>query len=42
VENYRSGLIWKLFHANPEIQEMLKKLDGTTAELRNSESKTKR
>jgi hypothetical protein len=34
VENYRSGLIWKLFHANREIQEMLKKLDGTTAELR--------
>jgi hypothetical protein len=42
VENYRSGLIWKLFHANPEIQEMLKKLDGTTAELRKGESKTKR
>ncbi len=26
IENYRSGLIWKLFMANPEIQEMLKKI----------------
>jgi len=24
IENYRSGLIWKLFMANPEIQPMLK------------------
>jgi hypothetical protein len=34
VENYRSGLVWKLFHSNPEIQTMLKKLDATTADLR--------
>jgi hypothetical protein len=25
VENYRTGLIWKLFMSNPEIQPMLKK-----------------
>ena len=34
VENYRTGLVWKMFHANPEIQAMLKKIDATTAELR--------
>jgi exo beta-1,2-glucooligosaccharide sophorohydrolase (non-reducing end) len=34
VENYRTGLVWKLFHANPEIQSMLKKLNATTAQLR--------
>jgi len=27
IENYRTGLIWKLFMSNPEIQEGLKKLD---------------
>ncbi len=27
VENYRTGLVWKLFMSNPEIQTMLKKLD---------------
>lgn len=27
VENYRSGLVWKNFMANPEIGVMLKKLD---------------
>lgn len=26
IENYRSGLLWKLFMSNPEIQEGLKKL----------------
>ena len=26
VENYRSGLIWKLFMSNPEIQPMLTKI----------------
>lgn len=26
VENYRSGLIWKLFMSNPEIQPMLNKI----------------
>ena len=26
VENYRTGLIWKLFMSNPEIQPMLKKV----------------
>jgi len=40
VENYRSGLVWKLFHANPEIQSMLKKLDATTAELRAHQTQT--
>jgi len=31
IENYRSGLVWKSFMANPEIAEMLKKLDAATA-----------
>jgi hypothetical protein len=39
VENYRTGLVWKLFHSNPEIQTMLKKLDATTADLRAHEQK---
>jgi hypothetical protein len=26
IENYRSGLLWKLFMANPEIQPMLEKI----------------
>jgi hypothetical protein len=39
VENYRTGLVWKLFHSNPEIQTMLKKLDATTADLRAHEPK---
>jgi hypothetical protein len=39
VENYRTGLVWKLFQSNPEIQSMLKKLDATTADLRAREQK---
>jgi hypothetical protein len=39
VENYRTGLLWKLFHSNPEIQAMLKKLDATTADLGAREQK---
>jgi hypothetical protein len=31
IENYRSGVVWKSFMANPEIGEMLKKLDAVTA-----------
>jgi exo beta-1,2-glucooligosaccharide sophorohydrolase (non-reducing end) len=31
IENSRTGLIWKNFMANPEIGEMLKKLDAVTA-----------
>jgi hypothetical protein len=31
IENYRSGLVWKSFMANPEIGEMLKKLDAVSA-----------
>jgi hypothetical protein len=30
VENYRTGLVWKSFMANPEIGAMLKKLDAAT------------
>jgi hypothetical protein len=30
IENYRSGLIWKNFMANPEIGVMLHKLDAVT------------
>ena len=32
VENYRSGLPWKLFMSNPEIPEMLRRLDAATHE----------
>jgi hypothetical protein len=32
VENYRTGLLWKNFMANPEIQELMKKLDTATRE----------
>ena len=28
VENYRTGLVWKQFMANPEIGEMLRKLNA--------------
>ncbi len=31
IENYRTGLVWKSFMKNPEITEMLKKLDAATA-----------
>lgn len=30
VENYRTGLVWKQFMANPEIGEMLSKLNSVT------------
>jgi hypothetical protein len=30
IENYRSGLVWKNFMANPEIADMLRKLDLAT------------
>jgi len=30
IENYRSGLVWKNFMANPEIGEMLRKLEAAT------------
>ena len=32
IENYRTGLVWKNFMANPEIGEMLRKLDAATAQ----------
>jgi len=31
IENYRTGLVWKYFMSNPEIGNMLKKLDVVTA-----------
>jgi exo beta-1,2-glucooligosaccharide sophorohydrolase (non-reducing end) len=31
VENYRTGLVWKSFMSNPEITEMLRKLNALTA-----------
>ncbi|MGO9405414.1 MAG: glucoamylase family protein [Terriglobales bacterium] len=31
IENYRTGLVWNNFMSNPEIGEMLKKLDEVTA-----------
>jgi len=30
IENYRTGLVWKQFMSNPEIGEMLKKLETAT------------
>ena len=39
VENQRTGLIWKLFNSNPEIQTMLKKLNATTENLRAHQTK---
>jgi hypothetical protein len=32
IENYRTGLVWKNFMSNPEINTMLKNLDAATAE----------
>ena len=40
IENQRTGLIWKLFNSNPEIQTMLKKLDATTENLRAHKKET--
>jgi len=34
IENYRTGLIWKLFMSNPEIQNGLKKLEVETSNLK--------
>lgn len=33
VENYRSGLVWKNFMANPEVGVMLQKLEAVTGKL---------
>jgi len=30
VENYRTGLVWNNFMANPEIGTMLQRLDAVT------------
>ncbi len=35
IENYRSGLLWKLFMSVPEIQKGLKKFDITSPYVRN-------
>jgi len=32
IENYRTGLVWKQFMSNPEVGEMLRKLDAVTRE----------
>jgi hypothetical protein len=34
IENYRSGLLWKLFMSCPEVQAGLKKLDFTSPHLK--------
>ena len=41
IENYRTGLVWKLFQSNREIQTMLQKLNATTDNLRVHESQNK-
>jgi exo beta-1,2-glucooligosaccharide sophorohydrolase (non-reducing end) len=33
VENYRTGLVWKMFMQNPEITQMLEKLNAATPKL---------
>lgn len=33
IENYRTGLIWKLFMSNPEVQTMLQKIAQTGDEV---------
>jgi hypothetical protein len=30
IENYRTGLAWKNFMSNPEIGQMLQKLDAAS------------
>ena len=30
IENYRSGLLWKLFMSHPDVQKGLKKLGLST------------
>ena len=30
IENYRTGLVWKQFQSNPEIQSMLKRIADET------------
>jgi hypothetical protein len=32
IENYRTGLVWKNFMANPEIEVMLRRLDAVTGQ----------
>ena len=34
IENYRSGLIWKLFMENEDIQNGLKKLNQETEKIK--------
>jgi exo beta-1,2-glucooligosaccharide sophorohydrolase (non-reducing end) len=34
IENHRTGIVWKSFMANPEITEMVKKIDSATKEQR--------
>jgi hypothetical protein len=34
VENYRTGMIWKLFMSNPEIQAMLPRIQNDPTQSR--------
>ncbi len=36
IENYRSGMIWKLFMSNPDVQEGMRRLNAETTNQRNS------
>jgi hypothetical protein len=40
IENYRSGLIWKNFMANPEIGPMLVRISPQTPAIASSASST--
>jgi exo beta-1,2-glucooligosaccharide sophorohydrolase (non-reducing end) len=39
VENYRTGLLWKLFMSNPEISPMLKRIDFTPDDMPRSNAR---
>ena len=38
IENYRSGLIWKMFMSNPEIKPMLEGIGFTRENARKDRS----
>jgi len=41
IENYRSGLLWKLFMSNPEIQNGMKKLGFESPHFKNTDPTTR-
>ena len=39
IENYRSGLLWKLFMSCPEVQHGLKKLGFESSRIKSGKEK---